>query len=232
MTCGTTDGNGRAGFALVVVLFSLLVLTALFAVAQSRTLAHLQSVAAERRLLVRGAEAQDLLDLALAWRLTPAADGRTAFQVTLADGSAEVHLQDVGGLVDLNTASPALLTVLGAQLDLDAAALDAYRSWRRSPRRLLRPFDFTRIAGGATGTRLDLVATVYSGRPGVAWDLAPPEVAALLSPGISREDNASPPSGANFLVTVRRSGSDQTLPLGTIHIGPDRAQSRVLALMH
>ncbi len=182
----------KAGFALVVVLASLLVLAALFAAAQGRVIARLNDAAAEATLIARGQISRELLDLAIAART---ADPR-ATRVTASLGGEEhvLVLQDVGGLIDVNTASPELLARLGDGLGLSPSALEAWRAWRRNPRRAIRVEDFARVTGLPPERMADLraVATVQSGRPGLAPDLAPAGVLARLGAG---RPTASAPAG-------------------------------------
>lgn len=229
------QGSRTDGFALIVVLFSLLILTALFAIAQNRSLSHLHDAASEERLIRNGQLARDLLDLAIALRHASGDERVTAFPVEVDGEPAVMRLQDVGGLVDLNTASPALLALLADRLVLPSDALARFRAWRRTPRRALRVSDFARVTGldDENLPALLQIATVYSGRAGIAPEVAPQAVLDML--GASRPEDVpdtlrSPPSGANFVVTVLRDRAASDVPLGVIHVGSASDASRVLAL--
>jgi len=173
-------GNARSGFALIVVLFSLTVLALIFGTASTRTITHIQRTQTERLLAERFEERTALAELILLQEPQVLAEpGSQVRQLLQARG---LVLQPATGLVDLNTASPALLQLLLESYNLPdetiRSALQGYRDWRREGRKLLRVSDFGRLAG------LDLEAlpdfydftTVFSGRTGIAAEQAPLEL--------------------------------------------------------
>lgn len=219
------------GFALIVVLFALLILTALFATAQNIALSQLQLKASENTLIVRGHENNSILELAIDWRLRTQAENLDSFFVEFETGPAEVIFQDVGGLIDLNTASPDLLSKLAEYLGIDRTGLSAYRDWRRTPHRLLRISDFARVTNSEAtpSANLSTLATVHSGRPGFAQDVATSDVLKVV--GGTPESFQSAQSGVNFLVLIRHENKTAK-GIGTIHLGPSKTQSRILAFVN
>ena len=212
----------RGGFAIIVVLSSLLVLTALFAIASQRSLSHIYGQASERDLVVRRTANAEILTLLIGLPPPVLSDGNITLPEPYADIS--LRIQDVGGLVDLNTASPELLDRMYGQLGISPSAAAEFRSWRRDGRRLLRVSDLIRITG-RQGTDLDTIATVYSGRRGIAADLAPPEVVHLFGNAVGDIPAAfqSAPSGANYSIY-----DEQGNHLGVISVSAQDGQSRVL----
>ena len=91
----------QEGFAIVVVLASLLILTTLFAIASQRSMAHVQNQGAERQLAQRQADNAAILTIL---RNLTSEDflGETIILPEPFDGTS-LRLQDVGGLIDLNT---------------------------------------------------------------------------------------------------------------------------------
>ncbi|WP_208353366.1 hypothetical protein [Pseudaestuariivita rosea] len=196
--------KNRAGFALVTVLFSLAVLTVLLAVASERTMTRLQEASLDRQVALTGHTNRDTLRLSMALLTN-----------NQPPATEDIRFQDVGGLIDLNTASPDLLELLFDDLtetsaDRDAA-LRAYRDWRRLGRRLIRVEDLPRITGlpWQVTTRLHQIATVQSGRTGIAPDVAPLAVLELVTSQTGTRDQLSelvapafstPPSNANYVI--------------------------------
>ena len=81
--------------------------------------------------------------------------------------------------------------------------------------------------------RLRRVATVQSGRPGIAADLAPPEVLAVVAatwPGDVAAAFVSEPSGLNLRVQAVRDGG-AAWTLGEVHVPPGGVGARVLSAM-
>lgn len=238
----TRGDFGNRGFALIVVLGTLSIIALLFAIAGTRVLARMSGTDTEMTLARTSHETRALLELTLA--LYEAGDGQVPTDVPLAleldDGPVVLRLQDVGGLIDLNTAAPELLDRLAAQIGLDPGALEAYRTWRRTPHRLQSTADFSRAAtvDPALALRLQGVATVFSGRRGIAPEVAPEAVLELLSdrPG-PREtlvsalpaDWITGPSGANFEVIVMPVDKPPR-SLGTIGLGTGAAKGRILEI--
>ncbi|MEM1145767.1 MAG: hypothetical protein AAGI88_24600 [Pseudomonadota bacterium] len=210
--------NARRGFALITALFSLAVLTILFSTASVRSVNHLRNAAVDLELAIENAQRMDVLRLAARHANI---DGENAFTMVIGDVEWTLQFQDVGGLIDLNTAAPELLERLVLDLSGDAfiaaEALDRYQDWRRAGRRLARTSDFLRVTGLAQEhrERLRRVATVYSGRRGIAPDVAPLEVLRIVTgPDGDREDLIgqldggliSARSGRNFMVKTNGAG--------------------------
>lgn len=180
----------KRGFALLSVLWCVGLLAAVAAVllravhadlAQARTglaLARAQAAAdGEARLAIVKALAEPLM----AW------DGRAQGGVTF---------RDEGGLVDLNSASPALLAVLlgkaGAAPD-KAAAILASRGPAEAPALFYSTLDLARVPNlpPELARRLRPWITVHSGQPGLDPDLAPPALAADLPAPLRMESRHS-----------------------------------------
>jgi type II secretory pathway component PulK len=175
-----TARNARSGYALIVVLFSLTVLTLIFGTASTRTLTHVQrnhsNLVLAKQFETRAATAELLLDLGSQTLFDPESQ---VWQLQQLQG---ITLQPATGLVDLNTASPALLRLLLEGYELPDVqireALEAYRTWRRQGRKLLRVSDFYRAAGLTADVlpKLASFATVYSGRTGITLEQAPTDL--------------------------------------------------------
>ncbi|NSX56998.1 hypothetical protein [Parasulfitobacter algicola] len=204
MSCLPWKAKSRAGFALVTVLFTLAILTVLLAVASERTMTRLQETSLDRQIALMGHTNRDALHLSIIDLINDQSPG---FEGML--------YQDVGGLIDLNTASPALLQRLFADITETTAdrddALRAYRTWRRQGRRLIRVDDLPRISGlpWSVITRLHQTATVHSGRTGISPDVAPLPVLEIVTGETGTQDQlaervdpafVSPPSNVNYLI--------------------------------
>lgn len=218
----------RHGFALIVVLSSLAILTIIFAVASSRTMSRLLDGASETVLAQRGHTNRELLQLALQLKSTTQGRDQTEFTVSLDGQNYTLLLQDMGGLIDLNTAAPDMLEQMITAFDLGPDALASYITWRRSGRRLLRVGDFLRVTGAGQERLAELqsVATVHSGRRGIAQDVAPAGVLALLA---AEPPPAwlSPPSGVNYAVIL---AGKKARRIGVVHLGQDVEEGRVLGV--
>ena len=223
--------NKRRGFALIVVLSTLSIITLLFAIASSRVVSRLSDTRTDS-LVAHDALVKASL-LALAARVYGDAQTPLTTDVILPvqwrGEDASLVLQDAGGLVDLNTANPVMLEQLADALGVTSAQLEGYRLWRRTPLRLQRTSDFVRVIGGDTELRESLfpIATVFSGRPGIAAHLAPIKLLEILtgstgSRAVLIQDLSinwvSAPSGSNYHVNVMNK-DDQAIPLGVINIG-------------
>lgn len=88
----------------------------------------------------------------------------------------------IRGLIDLNTAAPDIVERVVEAFELGPEAMTDYIAWRRSGRRLLRVGDFLRVTGAGQERLAELlaVATVHSGRRGIAPDVAPSGVLEIL----------------------------------------------------
>lgn len=171
MRRNTLTGTGKQGFALIVVLFALAILTLMFSAASTRTLASVQFGAGEALATQRLQAQVEALDALVAME-RPKGD-------RLLWGGRDLRLQPTAGLVDLNTATPALLDKLLAGYGLTgsqrAEALTAYRDWRYQGRRLLRVSDFARALDLTPGDLpgLETLATVHSLQARLTGEQAP-----------------------------------------------------------
>jgi len=186
------------GFAIVVVLSTLLILTTIFAITSARSIQHLKNVSADVVLADRQARDADKMRVLLSLDPTIGLPS----QVTVAGET--LTLVDVGGLIDMNTAAPAVLQHLFRTRDFPETAATDFIKWRQQGRRLQRVDDIIRITGATTVDIADIlqIATVYSGRRGIATEVASPPVIALMNAGGDSFVSAhtSPASLTNYAV--------------------------------
>lgn len=221
----------RNGFALPLVLGGLLLVSALFATAQTRGLSQISQLATEHELLNRMAEDRELLALAL----VALGNSEVSSDVLLADGSDRtLMLQDVGGLIDLNTAHPDLLQKICIHLTDDTSCIVKLRDWRRTGRRLLSVRDFGRIVGlpVAKVDGLAALATVYSGRFGIDPERAPDEVLLIARGQSATVPDAfrDQPTSSTFVVWAHEAETETVRYVGTIQKGVDGSESQILEL--
>ncbi|WP_037317696.1 hypothetical protein [Ruegeria halocynthiae] len=235
-------GGRRQGFALIVVLSTLSIVALLFAITSSRFLANLKDSEAELILAKRQQENQSLAELALGvFSQGPTqTDPRESLVIRQDNRELTLVLQDVGGLVDLNTAAPDLLDALSASLSFPSDAVERFRKWRRTPYRLHSVSDFARVAGlpYEDGLLLRQYATVHSGRYGIAPDLAPQELVEQLmdSAALGSVQGAELPpswrtasSGVVFRLDLYEGGRFERF-VGVIHLGGSGSGGRILEL--
>lgn len=212
------QGAHTSGFALIVVLSTLAILTLLFAISTRLSLAHIQTQETEVLLAERSALNVALLRASTA----PLAEARASgtYEVTVGDDTHTLRAVDVGGLVDLNTAQPPLLETYLTEIGLTNEEITRFRSWRQTSKRLLRIEDLIRVTAAQRADRALLLATatVHSGRTGVSLDDAP-EVLRDLLQARWQDDWATAPSGVNFRIErIRQTGP---LPVGVVNVRPD-----------
>lgn len=170
----------RRGYALIVVLGALVILAFLASLSSKTLLAEHQSSRATRALLERQALSVDavghVLDLALGAQ-TPARLQLPGHE------DVWVELVDLGGLVDLRAARSGLSAKVIEQLDLTVDQQRRFRNWQRASRDDADLSAFLRAIGGTPDqlAALSRVATLRSGRPGVAPQHAPRAVLDLFS---------------------------------------------------
>lgn len=211
------------GFALITVLVSLATITLLFAAASTLTLTRLQDNALTHGIGRKAAEARGVIEGALAHYGSPDIDLSEPLVLHTADGDWRVALRDVSGLVDLNTASPALLAAIMPALGLDTSeasvALERLRTWRRAGNRLARVSDALRVMGldAALGGELASIATVASGATGFAPEQAPLRLLEVVTGRSGPRDTLadsvpeafrSPARGANFRLIAAPAGAN------------------------
>jgi len=186
--------HNSKGFALITVLGGLAILTTLFAVTMTRSQTDLSGLATLSTLSERQRADRAALEQAL---VLEGMGGEVATGQTL-------RLEDLGGRVDLNTAPPALIQVLLDHMEADSQALTRWRNWRRAPRRFLRVSDFLRVTGvdPAQADWLRQVATVHSGRRGLAPDHVPAALLKVFPGGVVPDALHDAPNGRNFAVIV------------------------------
>jgi hypothetical protein len=196
------------------VLATLAVLALLAATLTLRLTAQAGRVAADE------AVAAALPSDAATMRLAMAALARdSATREIEVDGQA-IQLVDVGGLVDLNAASPALLERLIGVLGGGAGEMARYRDWRAGDRRLQRTGDLPRITGlDVEPERLARLATVFSGRTGLAVAEAPIELLDLLGPS-----DLPSSSAAGTTVQIRDVGSGRVLGTARLSVGANAVE--------
>ncbi|GFE51967.1 hypothetical protein So717_37200 [Roseobacter cerasinus] len=170
----------RHGYALIVVLGALVILAFLASHSSKTLLAEHQSGRATQELQQRQALSMDavtyVFDLALG--------AQTPARLPLpGHDDVWVELVDLGGLVDLRTARSGLAAQVIDALDLTADQERRFRNWQRASRDEADLSAFLRAIGGTPDqlVALSRVATLRSGRPGVAPQQAPQAVLDLFS---------------------------------------------------
>lgn len=224
MTCSDRQETPSSGFALLVVLSVLAILTLLFAISSARSLAHLKYQRAEARLAADHFRDQELLKaIVQRGELSDLQTGETG-SILLAGTFETYRAVDVGGLVDLNTAAPPLLEALFAGLGLGPQDLDVFRQWRQQSRRLLRVEDLGRIVDqDVDSARLLQSTTVFSGRSGIALDAAPDDVLDVFTENADPSQFGSQPSNSSYAIV--KDGK----PIGVVFFAPSD-NHRVLEL--
>lgn len=179
---------------------------------------HMQAMAVERTLLETARQRQDLLVIAIGAKLHDTNQDR--FDVLLGGRRGVLFIEDVGGRIDLNTASPALLEAMARAVDLPPHALEQLRIWRRGGLRLQSVEDVFRVTA-VDPVAFDIlreIATVHSGRTGVFVEAAPTKLTALIPERILRADFSSAATGATFFVSVQWEGAERSFGLGIIRV--------------
>ncbi|MES0863753.1 hypothetical protein ABLN87_15495 [Ruegeria sp. SCPT10] len=230
------------GFALIVVLSTLSIVALLFAITSNRFLAGQAYTEAELELGRFQQENQALAELAIGV-FGPGSnqiDPQTSLVFQQNGRELTLILQDVGGLIDLNTAGPELLNALFKALEIPDAAVEQFREWRRKSYRLHSVADFARVADTPyeDGLRLREFATVHSGRFGIAPDWAPQGLMALLAGSKSSEGAQSleiprvwqtSASRVTFRVDLWEAGRFLRF-VGVVHLGNPGVDGRILEL--
>lgn len=229
--------KNQSGFALIAVLFSLVVLVLLFGSAQKNFVGHATLLSAQYH-----SEARDLADQNLDAIMRLYSIDRTISELAIDGQKVKISFQDVGGLVDLNTASPDLLRLLLTNLGVEnlAAALNQYQIWRSQGYKLHCVSDFARITNlpPAIAATLAPMATVSSGRKGIDPNAAPLALLELLTTATGTKEHLaslipenfrSPASNVNYLVTL--TDTDQTIAAqATIHVANNQNAGLILQL--
>ena len=94
---------------------------------------------------------------------------------------------------------------------------------------MLRAGDFLRVTGAGQERLAELlaVATVHSGRRGIAPDVAPQGVLAILGQDELPPAWLSPPSGANYAVVLL---GENARRIGVVHVGQAVGDGRILGV--
>ena len=165
----------KRGFAIVIVLFGLSIVTALYAISSTLTLASVKRNSIDFRLAQDASMRIGLLEAVLASE--PFAEPVTVVKIA----GTRLELREVSGLVDLNTASRPLLELFFDNAGLSNEQLDIFLEWRSEGRRLLRVEDLRRLL--ETGDHIEdlhRMVTVFSGKQGVAPEAASEELLRLM----------------------------------------------------
>lgn len=178
----------------------------LFATVSNRALANAGFYATEKRLLQQQFDNAALADVLSQMDLNAMTTTNNEIASPLQDGTKLV-IQDVGGLIDLNTAAPELIAGVIDFLGLEPEAIEQYRTWQQDGRRLLQTDDFLRIVGEDMTliTSLSTIATVHSGERYVSNASSPESVRQIVA-GLD-EVFVDQPTSDSF--AVRDTMSDQ-----------------------
>lgn len=221
----------KSGFALIVVLSSLVIISILYTIVAtsniSRVISHKTTEQAasnqhqKRALLLLCAE--------IVGRSGERIDPRQPFGLSIGHRAYTISLRDVGGLVDLNTANPELLEHFLKTFGLSEPEVRDYRKWRRAPNRAQRIRDLTHIAkmDPQRLQQLRSLSTVNSGRAGISIDDAPDALKTILGSQLQRW--SSPPSGEIFQVWATEDANAPEL-LGVVSISSQQNPGRVLVV--
>jgi len=231
--------RARNGYALITVLFSLAILTVLIGSASRLAINHAMVLKGQAVLSSRLTLTKSLLYLAVSKR--QGQENSSHIRMVFKGSNYTAIFQDVGGLVDLNTASPDLLSTvlenLGARDPSDI--IEKLRAWRRQGYRLLRSEDFARITGlsSAVMRPLSQITTVFSGRRGISPDVAPGTILEILASETGSPEYLasripptyiSPASGVNFRVIIQNEDGSM-LGSMVIHLPPEFSDIRILS---
>lgn len=207
----TRDRKSQSGFALIAVLFSLVILVLLFGSAQKNFVAHATFLGAQYHREDRNLVDKDLIAIIQLHSVSP-----DIISVEFDGETLLVSFQDVGGLVDLNTASPDLMNLLLTNIGIENVSdiLLTYRNWRRQGYQLQRISDFARVTGlpFTVTDQLAHLSTVKSGRKGIDVATAPVALLEILTGETGQREYLaeripeafrSPASNVNYLVSIK-----------------------------
>ena len=140
---------------------------------------HAQQAATESLLTLRQTEAALASDLVLAFGASRLLSD-PPLEARHEGGSFTVWIEDVAGLIDVNTAHPALLAALRDELGL-ARQAGALTGPAGSAYDSLDGFALAHELGPDRRSRLAELATVHSRRPGLSEEDVPPALRLLLT---------------------------------------------------
>ena len=153
----------QRGFAILVVLFGLSIVTALYAISSTLTISAVKRNSVDLRLAVEASERFGLLEASLPF--LPSDDA----VATIVLGDTSFLMQDVTGMIDLNTASRPLLDAFFEAAEFSAEEYRRFIDWRASGQRLQRAEDLWRITQRTPSfPDLHRIITVHSGSVGVS----------------------------------------------------------------
>jgi len=186
----------RSGFALIVVLFSLSVITLLLTMSQGQMLRNVETLAAQQVIAGKPNQVRSILQ-AHVLRFDPR---QPQGSVSFGGGTYDINLQNVGGLIDVNSAPTELVELMVRSLEL--ADTEAALSKIMGRRQINAPFQsLSEVASdiGVDAAQLIDIATVYSGRPGLDPRHVSDAVEELLSGGVLGELQTRAPQGRYHL---------------------------------
>lgn len=212
--------GSKGGFALVAVLSSLTILLLLFVISSRLTLASQSFYATEKHILQARHNAAGTMSV-LASLSREDVQKIVASRAPISKSEDAISLQDVNGLIDLNTASPEILGALIGQLGGNLDALPDYLDWRRRGHRLYRINDvmpFFEIPSANTA-QLESIGTLYSGRRDVDFERAPTQVLEVIQLGRAVPEQSDRRPSENLAIYKVDSESGRQKLLGIINYG-------------
>ncbi|WJY20392.1 hypothetical protein QTA57_10995 [Fontisubflavum oceani] len=185
MDNSSTGRPRQTGYALIVVLGMLAIVTVIFSISTAGIVSQSRFLADERYLNMNRNLHSDLLHVAAQAKTMNA--NLEGLNLTLNNQNIQISFQDVAGLIDINTAHPDLVERLLGRLAVDAdnsqVATENFRALRSQGARIERLEDFVALTMLQQRTEINLaaVATVYSGQAGINPTVAPPAVLEVAS---------------------------------------------------
>lgn len=223
--------TARRGFALVVVLASLVILTLLLSLSSKTLLTEHQVARTTLDLQTREALTVEAVHYVMSLSL----GGATPLDMTL-PGAEDVWLDlvDVGGLIDLQTADSRLSSKVIEALALGPDASRLFRNWLRQSASAHTLSDVLRElqAGPDKSAQLAAVATLRSGRPGIHPQAAPLPVLELATDEVGARGRleaavppgfTSQPTGRFFQLWIKR-GENRWLA-GVVELSANRQKA-------
>lgn len=221
----------RSGFALIVVLGALSVITLLFAIVETRLFSRVERAHVERLILKTSHESGALLRYAADY--IDEDENVTELDVSWNDQPGKLRFVDVGGLIDLNTANPTLISAFFALQGVGEENQVKFRKWRQAPNRLQSVNDIGRVfeIDHEAAFEISRFTTVHSGRFGISEQVAPEALVAQLRKSLQQsrlpEEWLSAPTNSKYLVEVVLE-SGQELVLGTVQVSGTGMAARIL----
>lgn len=213
--------QGKAGFALVVVLVTLAILTLLFTISSDRTISRVKSDQIELAILTKHQQSKEALSLAAVWKNKPENKDQDAFSITSNLTEMSIKLLDVSQFLDVNTANMKLANLFIQFLGGDEEAQKNYLAWRRRGVRMQRLSELPTILGIELlpEIKLERYATTFSGRKGVHFDSVDIPLNAFFNRNLNASQKAvldTQKSGNTLVVTWKRNDMDEFIYAGVI----------------